>query len=196
MYLAKIDYSDVTYTSVTAVLMSAVEPSLAVMLACIPLLRPLVGRSSRRFSTARRRTGKSPGLSTWMLSKSKSKSRSKTLQSSRKRSTFPPGGSVGLLRMGSSEGDLGLSEMRSAVLSHSRYDSDEVELRYVLSPGEGVSHSAHVEAGPQRDDVSVENEAIRHQIQDGEAGKPGSTYGIAIVVKQEWNVASEPKVPP
>lgn len=190
MYLSKIDYNDVTYTSVTAVLMSAVEPSLAVMLACIPLLRPLIGQSSRRFSTARQRTGKSLGLSTWMSSKSK------TFNSSRKRSTLPPGSSPGLLRMGSSEGDLGLSELRSAVLSHSRYDSDDMELRYVLSPGEGVSHITHVEAGPQRDDISVENEAIRHQIQDVEAGKPGSTSGIAIVVKQEWNVASEPKSPP
>ncbi|PSR80899.1 hypothetical protein BD289DRAFT_340681, partial [Coniella lustricola] len=43
VYLAKIDYNDVTYTSVVAVLMTAVEPSLAVMLACIPLLRPLLG---------------------------------------------------------------------------------------------------------------------------------------------------------
>ncbi|KAF3769520.1 hypothetical protein M406DRAFT_222497, partial [Cryphonectria parasitica EP155] len=44
VYLSKIDYNDVTYTSVTAVLMTAVEPSLAVMLACIPLLRPLLGQ--------------------------------------------------------------------------------------------------------------------------------------------------------
>lgn len=42
VFLSKIDYEDVTFTSVVAVLMSSVEPSLAVILACIPLLRPLV----------------------------------------------------------------------------------------------------------------------------------------------------------
>lgn len=73
-----------------------------------------------------------------------------------------------------------------------------MELRYVLSPGEGVWHHAHVEVLPQRDSTSVKNEAIRQQIQDVEAGKLGAAAncGLAIVVRQEWNVEIEPKNPP
>lgn len=196
MYLSKIDYNDVTYTSATAVLMTAVEPSLAVILACIPLLRPWIGQGSRRFSTAPEKAPDSAGFSKWVSS---GWSKSKTPSASRKRSTLPAGWSPGMLRLGSSEIDFGvISSVRSAVLSNSRYDSDDMELRYVLNPGEGVSHHARVEVLPQRDSISVKNEAIRQQLQDVEAGKPGASAsgGFAIVVKQEWNVEIEPKCPP
>lgn len=178
--------------------MTAVEPSLAVILACVPLLRPLLGQGNRRFSTASQRASSSGGFSKWMSS---GWSRNKTLSSSRnKRNTLPASWSPGILRLGSTEVELGISAMRPATLStsRSRYDSDEMELRYVLSPAEGVSHHAHVEALPKRDSASVKNEAIRQQIQDVEAGKPGAlaSGGLAIVVKQEWNVEIEPKSPP
>lgn len=192
-----------TYTSVTAVLMTAVEPSLAVMLACIPLLRPLIGPAPKRFSTVPgQRSGKSAGfgLSTWMSS-GWSRSPGKAFTKRGSRITLAGSGAPGMMRLGSTEGKLDLSVMRSAHLSGSRYDeSDDMELRYVLHPGEGVSHHAHVEALPQRKSISdsVEDEAIRQKIEEvaGGTGKPGPLCGFAIVVKQEWNVESEPKSPP
>lgn len=85
--------------------------------------------------------------------------------------------------------------MRSAVLSHSRYDSDDAtELRHVLNPGEGVSHRAHVEALATRSRLSLEeDEEIRQQVVDIEAGR-GNLSVLAIVVKQEWTVEVEPKI--
>ncbi|KAL2150090.1 hypothetical protein VTH82DRAFT_7766 [Thermothelomyces myriococcoides] len=42
--LSSIDYSDITYNVPMSLIFSALEPSLAVTLACVPLLRPLVSR--------------------------------------------------------------------------------------------------------------------------------------------------------
>ncbi|ORY63883.1 uncharacterized protein BCR38DRAFT_343316 [Pseudomassariella vexata] len=42
--LATVDFDDLPYTCVEALIYSAVEPSLAVVLACVPLLRPLLNR--------------------------------------------------------------------------------------------------------------------------------------------------------
>lgn len=44
------DYLDITYSGIPFILMSVVEPSLAVSLACVPLLRPLVSRGNSRYS--------------------------------------------------------------------------------------------------------------------------------------------------
>ncbi|KAJ4406647.1 hypothetical protein N0V82_010070 [Gnomoniopsis sp. IMI 355080] len=195
VFLSKIDYNDVTFTSVPAVLLSAVEPSLAVVLACVPLLRPLISRD-KRFGTSSN-SRKSVGLSTWASSRW---DRSKTQDLSRTRGSMRPVTirDPGLIRLGSSEIQLNkrLSGLRSAILNHSRYDSDDAtELRYVLNPGEGVSHSAHVEALTARSRVSLEeDEEMRQQIVDIEAER-GNTNVLAIVVKQEWAVEIEPKTP-
>lgn len=170
--------------------MTAVEPSLAVILACIPLLRPLIGPNGWGQGSSR----KSTVLSTWLSSK-----RSPNLTSSKRQSGMR---SSGMTRLSSLEAELGISrtDMRSAVLSTStRYDSDDaMELRYVLSPGENVSHHAHVEASRRRSSsLSTGDETIRQQIREVETGLGGGGGGgMAIVVKQEWNVASEPIVPP
>ncbi|CAN8097101.1 unnamed protein product [Discula destructiva] len=196
VFLAKVDYDDVTYTSVPAVLMSAVEPSLAVLLACIPLLRPLVARDRQFGSNAT--AGKSSRFSIWMSSQ---RTRSKQFEMSRMSRSIRSAGAPGLIRLGSSEVQLSAprrsSVMRSAILNYSkyRYDSDDgMELRYVLNPGEGVSHHVYVEALPPRSRASLEQDAraIRRQTSDLEAAAGG---GLAIVVKQEWNVEIEPKVP-
>lgn len=193
IFLSKIDYNDVTYTSVPAVLLSAVEPSLAVLLACIPLLRPLISRD-KQFGS-RCRSGKSVELSTLMSS---GWSWSKTHIASRKRSSLRPGhiGAPGLMRLGSSEVQFSArpSELRPAILNHARYDSDDAtELRYVMNPGEGVSHHAHVEALTARSRVSLEeDEEMRQQVVDIEAGR-GNTCVFAILVKQEWAVEVESK---
>lgn len=42
--LLKVDMTDVTYTVILPILWSALEPCVAITLACIPLLRPLFGR--------------------------------------------------------------------------------------------------------------------------------------------------------
>lgn len=190
VFLSRIDYNDVTYTSTPAVLMSAVEPCLAVLLACIPLLRPLIARDRRGGSTMR--SGKSSRLTTWM---STQWSRNRHLDVSKKRRSLAPDGSPGLLRQGSSEVRLSAwgSVMSAAVLNYSRYDSDDgMELRYVLNPGEGVSHHVHVEALPPRSRESLEEDgAIQPQVDDPDA----ASRGLAIVVKQEWNVQVEPKAP-
>lgn len=81
--------------------------------------------------------------------------------------------------------------MKSAILNYSKYDSDDgTELRYVLHPGEGVSHHVYVEALPPRSRASLDEDVAKGQrIDDLEAG------GLAIVVKQEWNVEIEPVTP-
>lgn len=65
----------------------------------------------------------------------------------------------------------------------------------MLNPGEGVSHRAHVEALTARSRVSLEeDEEMRQQVVDLEAER-GNTCVLAIVVKQEWTVEVEPKIP-
>lgn len=82
--------------------------------------------------------------------------------------------------------------MKSAILNYSRYDSDDgMELRYVLNPGEGVSHHVYVEALPPRSRASLEGDgAIPVHVDDLEAARGG----LAIVVKHEWNVEIEDKI--
>jgi len=43
--LSTVDFADVTYTVPLANIFSGIKPCMAVVLACIPLLRPLLGRS-------------------------------------------------------------------------------------------------------------------------------------------------------
>lgn len=43
--LRELDYADITYNIPHALIFGALEPSVGVTLACIPLLRPLLGRS-------------------------------------------------------------------------------------------------------------------------------------------------------
>lgn len=198
VYLAKIDYNDVTYTSVAAVLMTAIEPSLAVMLACIPLLRPLLGHT-RRSDPVVHSAKKSVGFSTWMSS---TWSRSKTFNSSKKKSTTTVlgGGGDGSRSSGSRMVRLESTEAPSANQSRAamiRYDSDDaMELRYILSPAEGVSHHARVEVVPAAvRERAGGDEVVQQQVQhiEGTAHSPqrGSIGGIAILVKQEWNVEHE-----
>lgn len=42
--LSSMDFADITYSIPSANIFSGLEPSVAVILACIPLLRPLLGR--------------------------------------------------------------------------------------------------------------------------------------------------------
>lgn len=64
VFLLEVDYSDLTYNSVKAFIFTTLEPSLAVTLACVPLLRPLLNRcrysktGTARFASA---TGRSSG---------------------------------------------------------------------------------------------------------------------------------------
>lgn len=47
-----IDFTDITYSSAEAYVWSAVEPGLAITLACVPLLRPLLGGKHSPTGTA------------------------------------------------------------------------------------------------------------------------------------------------
>lgn len=178
--------------------MTAIEPSLAVMLACIPLLRPLLGHT-RRPEPAVHSAKKSVGFSTWMSS---AWSRSKTFNSSKKRSTTTVLGGGGdesrssvsrMVRLESTEA-LPVNQSRAAI---TRYDSDDaMELRYILSPPEGVSHHAHVEVVPAAvRDRAGGDDIVQQQVQHIEgtahSQRRGSTGGIAILVQQEWNVEHE-----
>ncbi|CAJ2503301.1 Uu.00g106950.m01.CDS01 [Anthostomella pinea] len=51
--LVSVDFTDVTYTIPRAVLFSAMEPCLAITLACVPVLRPLLGRRYSPRGTAK-----------------------------------------------------------------------------------------------------------------------------------------------
>ena len=43
--LPGLDFFDMTYTGVLATILSGLEPAVAIVLACIPLMRPLLGKS-------------------------------------------------------------------------------------------------------------------------------------------------------
>lgn len=82
--------------------------------------------------------------------------------------------------------------MKAAVLNYSKYDVDDgTELRYVLHPGEGVSHHVFVEALPPRSRASLEEDWALGHGSDLESARGG----LAIVVKHEWHVEIEPKTP-
>lgn len=77
-----------------------------------------------------------------------------------------------------------------------RYDSDVdgLELRYVLSPAEDVSHHAHVEAlsphqgsRSRHSTLSIVDMTMLQEQQTVDCIESG------IVVKQEWHVESEPR---
>lgn len=55
--LSSIDYSDITYNVPMSLIFSALEPSLAVTLACVPLLRPLVSRITGSITGSGLRSG-------------------------------------------------------------------------------------------------------------------------------------------
>ncbi|KAF3771304.1 hypothetical protein M406DRAFT_231203, partial [Cryphonectria parasitica EP155] len=59
-FLTTMDYEDITYSGVPFILMSVVEPSLAVTLACVPLLRPLLGKGTSRYSSTGTRENIAP----------------------------------------------------------------------------------------------------------------------------------------
>lgn len=50
--ILNIDFTDITYSSAEAYVWSAVEPGLAITLACVPLLRPLLGGKHSKTGTA------------------------------------------------------------------------------------------------------------------------------------------------
>ncbi|KAH7130091.1 hypothetical protein B0J11DRAFT_243866 [Dendryphion nanum] len=49
--LPGLDFTDMTYTGVLATLLSGLEPAVAIVLACIPLMRPLLGRRGSNSNT-------------------------------------------------------------------------------------------------------------------------------------------------
>lgn len=81
----------------------------------------------------------------------------------------------------------------------SRYDSDAdgLELRYVLSPAEDVSHHVHVEALPKKpseDSLSTTNLTMLQQTVGLDVAMSRTIgLGSGIMVRQEWNVESEPR---
>lgn len=56
VFLTRMESLDITYSGVPFFLMSIVEPSLAVTLACVPLLRPLLGKGTSKYSATGTRT--------------------------------------------------------------------------------------------------------------------------------------------
>jgi hypothetical protein len=53
--IVNIDFNDYTYSIANAMTYSALEPSLAIILACVPTLRPLLPSRSRKFSSTEAR---------------------------------------------------------------------------------------------------------------------------------------------
>lgn len=65
-YLSQLSYTDVTFGIPNALIFSALEPGVGITLACIPFLRPLLGRSqysqkgtAQYYTTAEGRSGNS-----------------------------------------------------------------------------------------------------------------------------------------
>lgn len=86
IFLTTMDYLDVTYSGIPFILMSVVEPSLAVSLACVPLLRPLVSGGTSKYSATNTRD-RVASLSVRGLNSSSTTQRSNNLRRKRGRSS-------------------------------------------------------------------------------------------------------------
>ncbi|KAL4971923.1 hypothetical protein BDW66DRAFT_145209 [Aspergillus desertorum] len=161
--LSTMDFADITYTMPKANIFSGIEPCLAVILASIPMMRPLLGRKGGSTNA----TGQTPGYSN---SNSHSHSHSKSLSK-------PRG------NRNSGVGDDGFQPLDD--------DTSQLWLR-PLGPKHhvGVSVMRDTVAGDGDSIGSLESlTETRAKMAKGTAGIGiGDGGRTGITVKQEWNV--------
>lgn len=168
-FLTGLDHLDITYTGTPFFLMSLVEPSLAVTLACIPLLRPLFPKTNTRYSATGTRERVASlsfrGLTT-----------NSTIQSNRRKrgrsSTSMP---APILQY---QYEMGLSkEIMPVDIQELMPTTADYHYQAEISTGhESDEHSAGKSSGKGRDSMEI---------------SPRDTSNI--MVRQEWIVSNEVK---
>lgn len=165
-FLATVDYADITYSSLPFVLMSAVEPSLAVTCACVPLMRPLLGIRGKKYRYSS--TGTRQQVGSVSFRNLTGTTASKTIISKRKNQ-----------RCASSS-----VTMPAPVLQFEMgmaKEGMEQELMPVTA-AEYYRYEAQVSAGHDSDETNSARERFDHlekQMRNRDAN---------IIVTQEWNV--------
>lgn len=166
------DYLDITYTGIPFILMSLVEPSLAVTLACIPLLRPLFPKATTRYSATGTRE-RVVSLSVRGLTTTNS-----TIQSNHRRKRGRSSTTSMPAPMLQYQYEMGLSkEMMPVDIQELMPATNEYHYQAEISTGhESDEHSTGRKEGNRRDSMEI---------------SPTDTSNI--IVRQEWIVSNESK---
>lgn len=174
------DYLDVTYSGIPFMLMSLVEPSLAVTLACVPLLRPILGKGDSRYSATGTRNYGNYGASlsfrginthdsdNMNSSNNNSKSTHRTSRMTRGRSSCP---SVPA-EMLQYQYEMGLSK-----------EGVPIDIQELMPTTNEYHYQAEVSTGHESDGSS------RGKSDDLEISPVSN-----IIVKQEWSVSNQVKL--
>lgn len=164
------DTLDITYSGIPFMLMSVVEPSLAVTLACVPLLRPLLGKGGSRYSaTGTRNYGASLSFQGLNTVESANKSNRRTSRMTRGRSSCP---SVPA-EMLQYQYEMGLSK-----------EGMPIDIQELMPTAHEYHYQAEISTGHESDGSS------RGKCSDDMEISPVSN----IIVKQEWSVSNEVKL--
>lgn len=164
------DYLDLTYSGIPFILMSIVEPSLAVSLACVPLLRPLVVRANSRYSSTGTRENVISLSVRGLNSVSSQKSNSNRRKRGRSSCTSIP---APVLQY---QYEMGLSK-----------DGMPIDVQEFMQAANEYHYQAQITTGHDSDGSSSRGNGKS----EDSATSPVDTSNI--VVKQEWSVSNEVK---
>lgn len=173
------DYLDITYSGVPFFMMTVVEPCLAVTLACVPLLRPLLGRATSHYSeTGTRNYGAGIGSSSFrglntIGSGDDTNRRASKMQRARSSCPSVPA------EMLQYQYEMGLDKEGGG--GGLPYDVQELMPTTLAN---GYRYQAEISTGHESDGSS------RGKCSDDMEISPVSN----IVVKQEWSVSNEVKL--
>lgn len=164
------DYEDLTYSGIPFILMSIVEPSLAVSLACVPLLRPLVGRANSRYSSTGTRENVISLSIRGLNSVSTQKSNSNRRKRGRSSCTSIP---APVLQY---QYEMGLSK-----------EGMPIDVQELMQMANDYHYRAQITTGHDSDDSTSGGNG---RAEDCEISPADNSN---IVVKQEWSVSNEVK---
>lgn len=163
------DYLDITYSGIPFMLMSVVEPSLAVTLACVPLLRPILGKGDSRYTaTGTRNYGGSASFRGLDTRESENDGSRQASRMTRGRSSCP---SVPA-EMLQYQYEMGLSK-----------EGMPVDIQELMPTKNKYHYQAEVSTGHDSDESS------RGKSDDLEISPVSN-----IMVKQEWSVSNDTKL--
>lgn len=166
------DYLDITYSGIEFIIMSVVEPSLAVSLACVPLLRPLVARGDSRYSETGTRENRFSmsvrGLNNDNRVSSNSQVSDKSRRLMRGRSSCP-------------------SVPAHVLQYHYEIGKEGVEL--ITTTGNEYQYQAEITGGHESDGAS--SSGVTNAVGAEDALEIRGGDGTNIVIKQEWIVLNE-----
>ncbi|KAJ4389297.1 hypothetical protein N0V93_006763 [Gnomoniopsis smithogilvyi] len=168
VFLTSMDYLDITYSGIPFMLMTVVEPSLAVTLACVPLLRPILGKGDSRYSaTGTRNYGASLSFRGLNTRDSENKSAQRASRMTRGRSSCP---SVPA-EMLQYQYEMGLSK-----------EGVPVDIQELMPTTNGYHYQAQVSTGHESDGSSR-----------GKSDEMEISPVSNIMIKQEWSVSNQVK---